>query len=75
MTVECDVSKGLIGTWDSFNIIDVKIDASKVTYKLNTTVLVEMKISSEEVGEIDLSGYLRKNVHHFNNNRNKKLTR
>lgn len=33
----------------------------KVTYKLNTTVLVEMKINNERVGDVDLSGYMKKN--------------
>ena len=42
--------------------MDLKVDDSskKVTYKLNTTVLVEMKISNEKVGDVDLSGYMKK---------------
>lgn len=41
--VECDPAKGVVGTWDTFNTIDVKMDATKkVTYKLTTNVLIDV---------------------------------
>ena len=41
----------LKGSWDSFNVVDIKVDAAKkAIYKLNSTVLVEMKIQGEGVG-------------------------
>lgn len=52
----------LKGSWDSFNVIEMKVDDSnkKITYKLNTTVLIEMKIKNEKVGDVDLSGFMKK---------------
>lgn len=59
---ECDPKKGVIGTWDTFNTIDVKMDATKkVTYKLTTNVLLDIILKDESFGEIAMSGQIRKN--------------
>ena len=52
----------LKGSWDSFNVIEMKVDdqSKKITYKLNTTVLIEMKIKNDRVGDVDLSGFMKK---------------
>lgn len=60
---EVDASaKGLSsGSWDSIHVFEVTEDKpGTFTYKLTTTVMVSMDVSSEAVGTIDLSGSMTK---------------
>ena len=51
------------GTWDSINVIDVIISPQKkATYKISSSVVLEMAIDDPEGGSIDLSGSLNKAV-------------
>lgn len=55
----CSPDRGLEGNWDSFNIMKVRFDGTNVVYSLNTTIMVEMKLASAELGELEISGYRR----------------
>ncbi len=60
--LECDPTKGVTGSWDSYNIVEVKIDMSKkVTYKLATTVLFELVVQDETAGRVSFSGQVKRN--------------
>lgn len=47
------------GSWDSIHVVEVTEHAGgRASYKLTTTVMLHMAVSSEAVGETDLSGSL-----------------
>ena len=52
------------GIWDSINVVDVKLDPSNksATYKVTTSVIMEMAVKTPDAGEIILSGSLSKKV-------------
>jgi len=61
---ECDQIKGVKkGIWDAMNLIDIISDKEKgkTTYKLTTTVIMEIAVKEDAVGDVDLAGHLQKN--------------
>ena len=48
-----------MGSWDSFNVVDIHMEGAVATYNLQSTVLIEMDISKSG---INLTGFLKKNV-------------
>jgi hypothetical protein len=60
-----DNTKGVQkGTWDSINVVDVKInkEAKNVTYKVTTSIILDIKITTPEAGEVTIGGTLSKKV-------------
>ena len=57
------------GIWDSINVVDVKINKEQknVTYKITTSIILDMKIVTPEAGEVTIGGTLSKKVQHFIN--------
>jgi len=58
-----DQVKGVkVGSWSSINVIDVKCDESKLkwTYKITTSVVLEMTIDSKQTGDFNVNGSLTK---------------
>lgn len=56
-------SKGIEdGSWSSINVIDIKTDGkSKWTYKITTSVVLEMNIiENQDVGKFNITGTLTK---------------
>lgn len=47
MKVKLDIENAddFEGEWNSFNIVDVEIKGQSATYSLETTVMIEMKIT------------------------------
>ena len=43
--LDIENTDGFEGEWNSFNIVDVEIKGQSATYSLETTVMVEMKIT------------------------------
>ena len=61
-----DQVKGVkAGSWSSINVIDVKCDESKLkwTYKITTSVVLEMTIDSKQTGDFNVNGSLTKTVY------------
>lgn len=56
-----EINKGI---WDSINVIDVKVDEQKkkAIYKITTSIILDMCIKNEELGEVTISGSLIKAV-------------
>lgn len=54
------------GVWDSLNVIDIKTETTgsknRLVYKITSTVILDITISNEDVGEVVLSGNLTKQV-------------
>ncbi len=51
------------GEWDSIHVVEVRNDGpSKAVYKLTTTVMLNMNVEKNEVGETSLSGSLTRQV-------------
>lgn len=50
------------GIWDSINVVDVKIDKVQktVSYKITTSIILEMLIKTPEAGEVTIAGTLSK---------------
>lgn len=50
------------GTWDSINVIDVKVDKSKgkVTYKITTSIILDIKLKNNDCGDVAIAGTLTK---------------
>ena len=46
------------GSWDSIHIVEVQEQGSKATYKLTTTVMLDMGIDNADVGNTNLAGSL-----------------
>lgn len=44
------------GEWESVNYVTAIINGAEATYKLTTTVLINMNVSQESVGETNVSG-------------------
>lgn len=58
---DVDQKKGVEkGCWDSINIVDVKIQNNKVSYRLTTSLILDMKINNPENGEVVINGTLAK---------------
>lgn len=57
------------GTWDSIHVVEaVESDnKSRATYKLTTTVMLNMVVDKPEVGEANWSGTLTRQVSNHNN--------
>lgn len=57
------------GTWDSINVVDVKInkETKNVTYKVTTSIILEIRITTPEAGEVIIGGTLSKKVWNFEN--------
>jgi capping protein beta len=66
MTVVVDKKKGLeSGIWDTINFVNVKFQnegSLKATYKLTTTVILQMSLNHNVCGAVDLSGSITKQV-------------
>ncbi len=63
-----DQVKGVkVGSWSSINVIDVKCDESKLkwTYKITTSVVLEMNIDSKQTGDFNVNGSLTKTVYNY----------
>ncbi len=52
------------GIWDSINVVDVKINKEQknVIYKITTSIILDMKITTPEAGEVTIGGTLSKKV-------------
>ena len=50
------------GTWDSIHVIQVGDEGDSATYKLTSTVMLQMNVSKQETGNVDLSGSLTRQV-------------
>lgn len=52
------------GVWDSINVVDVKINKEQktVSYKITTSIILDMKIVTPEAGEVSIGGTLSKKV-------------
>ena len=52
------------GSWSSINVIDVRSDASKRkwTYKITSSVVLEMNINQPDTGNFNVAGSLTKSV-------------
>ena len=49
------------GSWDSIHVVEVNpIDASKATYKLTSTLMLNMGVNKPQVGDTNLSGTMTK---------------
>ena len=59
LSKDCSDEEGFLGSWDSFNIVDVQMEGRVATYSLQSTVLIEMDISKSG---INLTGFLKKQV-------------
>lgn len=65
MKKDVDKLKGVEkGTWDSINVVDVKIDKAQksVTYKVTTSIILEMNLKTPDAGEVMIAGTLAKKV-------------
>jgi len=63
MIEDVDRVKGIeSGSWSTINVIDVKSDASKKrwTYKITSSVVLEMNIAQNDVGSFSITGSLTK---------------
>jgi len=49
-------------TWDSINVVDVKVDPSNKTanYKITSTVILEIGVKNPIIGDLNLSGSMTK---------------
>jgi capping protein beta len=54
------------GSWDSIHIVEVNeaSNSKSATYKLTTTVMLNMHVDKQEVGETNWSGTLTRQVSH-----------
>lgn len=59
------------GTWDSSNLINVSFsregDKIRTNYKLTTSIHLQMDFTTKDVGKIDLSGTIAKQVYQIIN--------
>lgn len=55
------------GVWDSINVVDVKMNKEQktVSYKITTSIILDMKIVTPEAGEVTIGGTLSKKVRTF----------
>lgn len=57
---DSDKTHGFDANWNSYNVMTVRFkDNQNVVYTINTTVMVEMKIANEKLGEANICGYRR----------------
>ena len=58
------------GGWDSIHIVEVvpSADNKSATYKLTTTVMLNMSVDNEEVGDTNLSGSVTRQVRGWGSN-------
>jgi len=60
---ETQKTKGVeSGNWDSINVVDVKVDSAnkKANYKVTTTVILDIGVKNQTVGDLSLSGHITK---------------
>ena len=57
-------SSNLRGTWDSIHVFEAVDRARNVHYKLTSTVILNMVSGGEELGEMDLSGNMTRQLEH-----------
>ena len=64
MTLEVDGSRFVKdGNWDSIHVIEVhELSPTKATYKLTSTVMLDMHVEKQEVGQTLLTGLLTRQV-------------
>lgn len=55
---------GLKGSWDSIHVFEAVDRARNVHYKLTSTVILNMVSGGEDLGEMDLSGNMTRQLEH-----------
>lgn len=56
-----------LGVWESMSTVDVQLNeaGNEATYKLNTTVMLTMKVKRDNVGDTNISSFLSKQAEIF----------
>lgn len=51
------------GVWDSIHVVEVEVHSPKrATYKLTTTIMLQMSVEKPDIGDTLLSGSLTRQV-------------